>query len=204
MSDAPEYNELPEIEFQSPGRFTVRNPVADLPLPTPWEPAPHTLGQDDEAQPFSQQGPIRSHALALMQQARRSLCLYTPDMEPWLYHHSSIHEACTRFLLLHPQNRLRILTRDTARAIRDGHRLLELSHRLSSRCHIRRVNPNYPGEDCAFLLVDDLGLLHRPRPEQLDGVACYNAPGKVKRLQMQFDQAWETGLADPNLRRFVL
>src|SRR5262245_13972327 len=122
MSDAPEHDEplatLPEIEFQSPGRFAVHNPESDQPPPQPWEAAAIILGSDDQAQHFDHPDGARSHALSLMQQARRVLCVYTPDMESWLYHHSSIQEACTRFLLDHPRNQLRILTRETSRAVK--------------------------------------------------------------------------------------
>ncbi|WP_410962789.1 hypothetical protein, partial [Salmonella sp. SAL4446] len=86
-------------------------------------------------------------------------CLHSPDLESWLYHHSSIQEACTRFLLAKPRNRLRILVGDSAQAVRNGHRLISLSRRLSSNCLIRRLNPDYPKEDDAFLLADDQGLL---------------------------------------------
>ncbi|MNO56683.1 hypothetical protein D3C76_472010 [compost metagenome] len=208
MSDAPEHDEplagLAEIEFQSPGRFAVHNPESELPAPQPWEPAAIVLGSDDTVQPFDHPDSARSHALSLMQQARRTLCLYTPDMELWLYHHSCIQEACTRFLLEHPRNQLRILTRETSRAIKEGHRLLNLSRRLSSNFQIRRINPNYPNEVCAFLLADTAGMLVRPEPQKPVGYVCYNAPRKVRQLQALFDQSWNTSLGDPNLRSFLL
>ena len=139
-----------------------------------------------------------------MQQASRSLCLYSPDLEAWLYNHSSIQEACTRLLLRHPQNRLRILLRDSIRPVREGHRLLNLSRRLSSNLHIRLLNPDYPSPEQAFLLADQLGLLLRTEPALPAGHAHYNDPGRVRQLQAQFDQAWDTSLADPNLRSFLL
>ncbi|MDU2874209.1 MAG: histone acetyltransferase HPA2, partial [Pseudomonas aeruginosa] len=129
---------------------------------------------------------------------------HSPDLESWLYHHSSIQEACTRFLLANPRNRLRILVGDSTQAVRNGHRLINLSRRLSSNCLIRRLNPDYPKEDDAFLLADDQGLLLRPKPAQPAGYACYRAAGRVRQLQARFEQAWDTSLSDPDLRSFLL
>lgn len=201
MKDAPE----PEgIDFHSPGRFTVHNPEPELPASRPWEPAPFRLGDDSGLQRFGEPEAARAHALALMQQAQRNLCLYSPDLEAWLYNHSSIQQACTRLLLRHPQNRLRILLRDSTRPVKEGHRLLNLSRRLSSNLHIRLLNPDYPSPEQAFLLADQFGLLLRTEPALPAGHAHYNAPGRVRQLQAQFDQAWDTSRSDPNLRSFLL
>ena len=127
-SDATESQEpleLPAIEFQSPGRFTVHNPPSQSGDSPRAEPAPFILGAHPDLERFSQPEQARAHALALLQQAQRSLCIYSHDLEPWLYHHSSMQDACTRFLLANPRNQLRILLRDPARAVKEGHRLLE-------------------------------------------------------------------------------
>ncbi|MCY1286028.1 hypothetical protein D9M68_414530 [compost metagenome] len=201
---APESADLPAIEFQSPGRFTVHNPPTQQAEPQRWEPAPFQLGGHPHLERFSQPVEARAHALALLQQTRRSLCLYSPDLEPWLYHHSSVQDACTRFLLASPKNQLRILLRNTGRIVKDGHRLLHLARRLPSSLHIRKLHPDYPAEDIAFLLADDRGLLLRPEPELPAGYALYDDPGRTRLRQAQFDQAWDTSITDPDLRSFLL
>ncbi|MBM7061779.1 histone acetyltransferase HPA2 [Pseudomonas sp. UL073] len=196
--------ELPAIEFQSPGRFAVHNPATQPPTTEQLEPAPFQLGAHLSVEHFHQPEAARAHALALFGQAQRSLCLYSQDLESWLYHHSSIQDAATHFLLASPKNRLRILVRDVSRAVREGHRLITLSRRLPSNLHIRKLHPDYPIEDAAFLLADDRGLLLRPSPEQPVGYALYNDPGRVRLRQAQFDQAWDTSITDPDLRSFLL
>lgn len=206
-SDATESHEpaeLPAIEFQSPGRFAVRNPEPAPGENPQAEPAPFILGEHLALERFDQPEMARAHALAMFQQAQRSLCIYSSDLDPWLYHHSSIQEACTRFLLASPKNRLRILVKDISRAVRQGHRLLGLSRRLSSNLHIRLLHPDYPSEEVAFLLADDRGLLLRPEPEQFAGYALYQDPVRVRLRQAQFDQAWQTSITAPDLRSFLL
>ena len=197
--------ELPAIEFQSPGRFAVHNPQ-NLPgiASEPREPAPFLLGSHASLERFSRPEQAQAHALALLQQARFNLCIYSPDLEAWLYSHSSVQEACTQFLLASPKNRLRILVRDVGKPVRQGHRLLNLAQRITSNLHIRRINPDHPSDECAYLLADDRGLLLREAPEQYAGYALYNDPGRTRQRQAQFDQTWDTSLSDPDLRSFLL
>ncbi|MDH0893992.1 MULTISPECIES: histone acetyltransferase HPA2 [Pseudomonas] len=197
--------ELPAIDFQSPGRFSVHNPDTFPALTTETrEPAPFQLGQHPDLERFSRPEQAQAHALALLQQARLSLSLYSPDLESWLYSHSSVQEACTRFLLASPKNRLRILVRDVGKPVRQGHRLLNLARRITSNLHIRRINPDHPSDESAFLLADSYGLLLRETPEQYAGYALYNDPGRVRQRQAQFDQAWDISVLDPDLRSFLL
>ena len=205
-SDATEGadSELPAIEFVSPGTFAVHNPPAVQAEPARREPAPFSLGGERQLQHFTSPEQAQAHALALLSQAQHSLCIFTPDLERWLYHHSSVQEACTQFLLANPRNRLRILLNDSTSAVKDGHRLLQLSRRLSSNLQIRKLNPAYSYEENAYLLADGNGLLMRPKLEQITGYALYNDPGRVRVQQNKFDQAWDVSVTDLELRSLLV
>ena len=210
MSNAPEHDddngdELPGLDFHSPGRFAIHNPSsAPLESAPRLEPAPFVLGQHERIEECGGPEQLRNHALALTQQARRSLCLYTPDLEPWLYDQRGIAQACARFLRAHPRNRLRILLRDSRRAVGDGHALLRLARQYTSNCLIRKLSPEQPDDDLAFLLADDCGLLLRPAPLLPSGQAHYKNAARVRQLQRQFDNAWDNSCDDPELRSFLL
>lgn len=197
-------DELDIIEFQSPGRFMIENPAALTTTSEPWLPASCVLGGTNAAQSFDDINDARAHALAMIGQARRSLCIYTPDLEPRLYDHSSIQQVCTRFLLAHPRNRLRILISEPARALRSGHRLITLARRLTSNLHIRRRHPDYPAQTSTFLIADDCGLMIRSDADQFVGHALYQHPGRARQQQRSFDIAWDHSLSDPELRSFLL
>lgn len=201
--DRPASAELAGIDFQSPGRFEISNPPASPTTSEQWSPAPFLLGSSP-AQTFDNAVEARQHALALIEQARRTLNIYTQDLEPWLYNHSSIQQACSNFLLAHPRNRLRILVGDSSRAVKQGHRLVTLARRLTSSLAIRKLHPDYPAQACAFLIADDCGLLVRPDPDQFAGHALYRDPGHARQRQRLFDTAWDHSLSDPDLRSFLL
>lgn len=201
--DPPDSDPAP-IEFVSPGCFTVFNPAAMDTRTATWEPADCRLGETAELQRFDTPDGARAQVLALMQQARRSLCLYSPDLESWLYNHAVVQDACRTFLLKSQHHCLRILLRDSSNAVSNGHQLLTLARRLTSNLQIRKLHPDYPAEEIAFLIADDRGLLLRPEPDQYAGYALYNDPGRARLRQSQFDQAWECSTPDPNLRSFLL
>ena len=193
--------ELAAIEFESPGRYHLDKTQQPMPAKTPEASAPEDRGA---LQVFDSREQARRHTLALFSQARHSLCLYSPDLEPWLYDQADIEHACKRFLLTHPRNRLRILLSDPTPAVKQGHRLLKLARRLTSSLQVRTLNAEYPVQPSAFLVVDHCGLLVRPEPERLAGYALYQSPGKARALRRQFDSAWEHSLSHPDLRSFLL
>ena len=206
--DDPEYSkpepDLAEIEFTSPGRFSIANPGAASGQRDAQDQAPFSLGLTTEIQAFETASEARRHVMALLSQARRNLSLYSPDFEPWLYNHSSVRQACMRFLMENPRNQLRVLLRDSSRAVKQGHQLLSLSRRLSSNMRIRKVHVDYPAQPEVFLLVDGCGVLIRPKPDEFKGYVLYSDPSLARQLQRQFDTAWEHSQSDPDLRSFLL
>ncbi|TWI53129.1 putative GNAT family N-acyltransferase [Pseudomonas duriflava] len=165
------------------------------------EPALHLEKQEVR---FDTAEAAAEHILALLNQARRTICIYTPDLEPLLYNRSDIEHSLTRFLLAHPRNQIKLLVKDTSPAIRRGHRLINLSRRLSSNFYIRKCSPNYPAEELAYLLVDDSGLVIRKNPQLYHGVAYYSAKRIVRLQQNRFDMTWQTAVSDPNMRSLLL
>ena len=200
---APQPNPLDEpIDFASPGRFTIHNPLPAEPDPV--SAAIAGLDPSQNVQRFSGPAETIAFAQALLGRAQRSICLYSHDLEPWLYDNAATRELCTRFLLASPRNRLRILIRDTTLVVRDGHGLLNLSRRLPSLCHIRRMHPDYPSEESAFLLIDQQALLMRPDPRQPSGYVLPDAQARARQCLEAFEQAWQTSLIDPDLRSMLL
>ena len=192
--------ELAAIEFVSSGRYSINNP----PAPTATLSDVTTADGREALQPIESREDIRQHTLKLFGQARHSLCLYSPDLEPWLYNHNDIAQASRRFLLAHPRNRLRILLADPTPVIQHGHRLLTLARRLTSGLQIRTLNPAYPAQSAAILVIDHCGLLVRPGPEHTTGYALYQSLGRARAMRHQFDSAWEQSLSHPDLRSFLL
>ena len=144
-------------------------------------------------------------ALQLVAQGRRNLWLYSRDLEPLLYGSPAMLEAIKRFAIEARGGELRILLQDPDAPLREGHGLIPLAQRLSSRIAIRvpqeEQDLQYAG---AFLLDDSGGYLFRPIGSRFEGTGNRHAPGRQRQLRDYFDQIWERSLPDPRLRQIHL
>jgi hypothetical protein len=99
---------------------------------------------------------------------------------------------------------IRILLQDNTLVVQKGHRLVELSQRLSTAIEIRKPGEEYMEYKENFILVDEVGYLHRKLADDPQGTACYNDRYSTNKMQTIFDQAWEFGIPDRELARFHL
>lgn len=188
------------IEFVSPGTFSIHNPETrrnDTPVARQAEQSTvsHRL---HEATAFSH------HSLQLIQQARRHICIYSTDLEPWLYGTAEMFQACKTFLLAHSQNHLQVLLQDSTRIARDGHPLLPLIERLSSRASIRTVHPEHEWFEGCWLSTDQPALLIRHTADSYAGHVFYCDRARHWQQQLKFEAMWSVALPDINLRRMPL
>jgi len=145
---------------------------------------------------------LRAHSVRLISQARRQLCIQTPDLEASCYDTLEVEAAIKRLLLGNPRHRVRLLINDSASAVRQGHRLIALAQRLTSNLLIRRP-PTDQQPDGACLIVDDLALLRRTSSAP-NGFVRYGDRAAVKVQQQVFDRLWAISQPDQELRRMVL
>jgi hypothetical protein len=162
------------------------------------------LGEDDSVIRLDERAAAAAAALALATQARRTLLLYTDDLDPALYDHEAFCDAITQFVTHNRHARIQVLVRDPGHAVKDGHRLIELARRLSSFIELRRRNPEYAEDSQTFLIADETGVLQRPHPGRFEGTVCFRAAVQARELARYFSEVWETSEPDPELRRLHL
>ena len=56
--------------------------------------------------------------------------------------------------------------------------------------HIRKVHHDYPAQTDAFLVVDDCGVLIRPKPDEFKGYVLYNDPGRARLRRIEATLGW--------------
>src|SRR3569832_960991 len=80
----------------------------------------------------------RAAALRLVQQARRSLDIYSRDLDMAIYDEPTFLDAVRALALNAKQGAVRILVKDSSRAVKYGHRLIPLCLCLLCFFEIRR------------------------------------------------------------------
>lgn len=143
-------------------------------------------------------------ALALISDVRNAVDIFTPDLEPHIYDRSDFLDRLTMPPLGRPRAHVRVLVKDSQCAVKNGHRLIELTRKLSSYMEIRRVPRDLADYDEAFMLVDNCGVMRRRVPARFAGTVCFNDPNEVTRLKKIFDEIWERSNPDPEMRRLNL
>ncbi|HQU16398.1 MAG: hypothetical protein B7Z66_10275 [Chromatiales bacterium 21-64-14] len=146
----------------------------------------------------------RNAALALVNQARHTLRLFTRDLDPALYDHLPFLEAVRRLATRGRLSGVQIMILEPQRVVRRGHRLVELSRRLTTGIELRRPQPEYRDHTEHFLIADETGLLFRPLEERYEGWASFRAPLAARVWLKFFAEAWSGSEPDPELQRLYL
>lgn len=162
------------------------------------------LGIDDIDFALQTRDQVRSMALALATQARRELLLHSADIEADIFDRQPFLDAVSRLVRQHQEAHVWILVENSRRTIQQGHRIIELSRRLSSRIQFRRPPPQYRNDGKAFLLCDNVGYLYRPQASRYEGTANFNSSGQTAVLKKYFMEVWEQSPADEEMRRLHL
>ncbi len=148
----------------------------------------------------------KNAALSLAKQARHSIDIFSQDMDAEIYNNKEFEQSVFNLAKRHPNTRIRILTRDSGNAVRNGHRLIKLAQNITSSVFINTPSREHRDEQCAFLVVDKLGVLYRATANNRNYKASINfmSPQRAGRLTDFFNEAWEHSTPDIQTRRIYM
>jgi len=162
------------------------------------------LGEEKTLLALSRAEEHRDIALEMAQQGRQSLCIFTWDLDPFQYDNQPFYRAAFDLARRSARSEVRILVQDSTRAVKDGHRLVDLAQRFSSKVAIHKPPQEYAQRIDAFMVIDGTGYLRRPQADRYEGAACFNDPPTARELMKFFNEVWERSHVDPQLRRLHL
>jgi len=145
-------------------------------------------------------------SLSLAQQARKNIDIFTQDLESVIYNNSEFEQSIFTLSKRHPNTKIRILIQDSTNAIQKGHCLIKLSQRLTSSVLIYKPSLKYSDESCAFMTVDNTGLIHRTVATSMvyKATANFCSPRPAAKLTDFFHHIWEHSNPDIQTRRIFL
>jgi len=142
----------------------------------------------------------RAAVAEIATRARRTLSIYTPDLEPQIYDHDSFLEPVKRLVLARSHARLRVLISDPGRAVREGNRFMMMARRLTSYIDLRNVASEYRSNPCSFIIADDKAIVFRQQCSRWEGMVDFDDIAIVKRYLAFFDEVWAGSLIQPEMR----
>lgn len=143
----------------------------------------------------------RAAALALAQQAKKSLHIFSHDLDAMVYDNSEFLEAAKNLAIAHKHSFIHIIIHDSRKIVQQSHRLVELSRRLSSSIHIRKTPTELKSHTEAFCIADETAILRRVLDNRYEGYVNFYDRLECKNILDFFKIAWEKSTPDPELRR---
>jgi hypothetical protein len=161
----------------------------------------YTLGESKQKIQIETIEENRAAVIALAGQAKRSVHIFSHDLDPMVYDNSEFVDAIKKLAIGHSQAQVHIIIQDSRKVIEQGHRIVELARRISSSIHIRKTPAEMKSYAQAFLIADKTGLLYRTIGERYEGYVNFDDRFECKNLLDFFATTWEHSVPDPELRR---
>ena len=162
------------------------------------------LGIDDIEFALNSREHVRSIAQSFAHQAHRELLLYTDDLEAEIFDQQPFLDAISDLVRQHQDAHVWVLLENSRKTVQHGHRLIELSRRLSSQIQLRRPPVQYRNHGMTFLLCDGTGYFYRPLASRYEGTCNFNNPGQTSVHRKHFMEIWDQSQADGETRRLHL
>lgn len=162
------------------------------------------LGETDEEIALETSDQNRAVSIKMIDKCRRYLNIISRDLDPCIFDTREMSDAIKKLALRSRSCRIRILILQPESLKSRGHRLLDLSERLSSFIEIKKPSKQHSDYNRSLLLVDNCGYIRRPHSDRFEGQANFNDRKTVSELQEEFKILWEHGVQDPNFRRLSL
>jgi hypothetical protein len=143
----------------------------------------------------------RLATLALAQQAARTMHVFSHHLDPGIYNNQAFIDAVTKLAVRSRYSKIQILVQDTQPIIKNGHRIIEASRRVSSFVKIRKVHQDYQDHPQAFFIVDETGYNLRNLSSRYEGQVDFNGRKEARNLVKFFDEVWLKSEPEPMLRQ---
>ncbi len=126
----------------------------------------------------------------LVRSTRQDLRLLSTHLDFLLYDRSAFVDAVSQLARYSRFSDVRLLIKDPGPLIEKGHRLLDLSRRLSDKIQIRIAPWELEDKDRAYLIGDDKYLLMKNDDLDYQGFVDFNAPLQSRDIIAEFDRIW--------------
>lgn len=166
----------------------------------------YILGETDEDIKVDSMSEHKRILLTLAEQAHSSIDIFTQDLEAEIYDNKDIEQSIFSLSKRHPKTRIRVLVQDSRKPEQDGHRLIKLAQHLTSSVFINNPSDRYKDERAAFMVVDNIGFIHRTvaTNRSFKGKANFKAPRQAIELIDYFNNIWQHSAPDIQIRRLYM
>lgn len=148
--------------------------------------------------------PFATLAIELARTASRHLRIYSYRLDHDVFDSASLATAMGELARRGRHSEIKILVSDARPIVQRGHRLLQLSRRLSSSISIRVLAEHPELPEATYVVRDTNGILYKPDDIGRPGFFEPDSRASAKKFIEGFDALWRWGERDPRLRQLTL
>lgn len=153
----------------------------------------------DELNDFSK------HSLQVVGSSRREIILLSKTLDPAIYDNEPFYQGILDFARGDRNVQVKILVKDIKPVVEQGHRILNLARRLSSKIEIRKLLVKPEKDSITYLIGERRHLLYMHEDQVYNGFVNYEAAQESKSLADEFTYLWDThSELDPALRTMLI
>lgn len=140
----------------------------------------------------------------MAKQCQRTLNIISRNLDPVIFDTEEFVDAVKYLALRHRRARIQIIVFEPDTIVKRGHRLLDLSGKLSSFIELRKAHYSFDDYNECLMVADAAGYIHRKYGARYEGTLNFKDRRQAYILLKQFTDMWELATPDPNLRKMML
>jgi len=164
----------------------------------------YVLGETDEEFVCISGEDNKTVAVAMLKQAEMHLDILSRDFDPDVYNNHDFFDVIEDLALLSRHSKIRILLHNTRKISQRGHLVFSLGKRLGSLIQFRSMAEIHMHIPDTFMLVDGIGVMHRPHSDTLAATVNFKDRPTAKKLLLIFNKVWEDSEPDSESRYIVI
>ncbi len=146
----------------------------------------------------------RDAILKLLSSAQNNVVILSRYLDPRIFSNEDFIQNASEFVRRTKTANIKILVHDTQTIVKNNHRILNLSQRVSSKIEIRTICNDYAQFNQAFVVADSVGYIHNLKADLYDAEVNFSDIEKSKDLMETFKTIWELSQQDAEVRRLCI
>jgi hypothetical protein len=146
----------------------------------------------------------RQITLLMLEQAEFKIDIFSRYLDPPIYDTPECFDALESLVLHNRHALVRILVHEPKIVAQRGHFLIHLMRRLGSLIQCRGVPEQYKSTQDTFLIVDKIGIMHRPSTSSITATVNFKNHPAAKNLTALFDKIWHNSEPTPYAREIIV
>ena len=164
----------------------------------------YRLGETDELLRFETRAENSLAANHMVKQCQRTLDIISRKLDPVVFDTKEFADAVKYLAIRHRRAKIQIIVFETDTIVKRGHRLLELSGKLSSFIELRKAHYSFDGYNDCLMVADAIAYIHKDNGERYEGTLNFKDRRRANSLLKKFEDMWELATPDPDLRKMIL